>query len=77
MAELRDLRLSTYIAAYSIRRHVLACHRLRRARPRAPRACPTWLTRYAYYNSGFNPPRWYYLQRLCQRYQVLRREVGR
>lgn len=75
-AELRDPVISAYVAAYEIRRHILSCH-ARRHKPHRHPACKGlgWLTRYSHYNSGWNPPRWYYLKRLCERYKTLRREI--
>lgn len=71
--ELRDVTINTYIAAYEIQRHVVRCLAYRHKRYRAPRECPRWLVCYALYNSGYNPPRWYYLKRLCARYDALRK----
>jgi hypothetical protein len=33
---------------------------------RIPKGCPRWLVPWGHYNSGWHPPRWYYLQRLCK-----------
>lgn len=77
VAELRDPVVATYLAAAEVQRHVATCHRLRHRAHRAPRWCPRWLVRWGHYNSGWNPPRWYYLQRLCKAWHQLRRLTPR
>lgn len=71
--ELRDVVISTYLAAYEIQRHIAVCHR-RRHKPHRHPHCRgiQWLTRWGHFNAGYNNPRWYYLSRLCKRYRILK-----
>ena len=70
-AELQDPVISTYLAAYEIQRHLAQAYRMGRTYRRYPRTCPRWLVPWGHYNSGWGPPRWYYLERLCRAYRRL------
>ncbi len=72
--ELRDVTVSTYLAAYEVARHVAVCHRRRHKVHRHPHCRGIqWLTRWGHYNSGWHKPRWYYVSRLRKQYRALKK----
>ncbi len=83
---LDDIKAGTYLAAYSISRHVRMCRRLRhRVGPRRPCSkpflaqCPRYhkheIDRVGHFNSGVSWPRPAYLWKLRRRYRIIKRRL--
>lgn len=80
--ELQDPVLSTYVFAYEVRAHIdNSIRRGWKARLiggcKLPKKKQKELYRYGYFNSGMRKPRTYYVRKLCKRYLILRKEIGK
>jgi hypothetical protein len=85
IAVLTDIRAGTYIAAYSIQRHVKLCrrlgHRVGKFRCSKPyiRDCPRYhphrIDRIGHFNSGWRWPKAHYLRKLRYRSRLIKRRL--